>query len=73
MRAPEIERPAPEIVKRRLAVGRQLEQRAPRWPLMDRLSVGSIQQCNGGRMEIIEWWPKLDSDAKAWLIGAEGF
>ena len=23
-------------------------------------------------MEIIEWWPKLDSDAKAWLIAHNG-
>ena len=30
------------------------------------------KSANGGRMEIIEWWPKLDSYAKAWLIGAEG-
>jgi len=24
------------------------------------------------RMEIIEWWPKLDSDAQAWLIAHNG-
>ena len=23
-------------------------------------------------MEIIEWWPKLDSDARAWLIAHNG-
>jgi hypothetical protein len=23
-------------------------------------------------MEIIEWWPKLDSDARAWLIDHNG-
>ncbi|WP_214467821.1 hypothetical protein [Microbacterium flavescens] len=23
-------------------------------------------------MEIVEWWPKLDSDAKAWLIAHNG-
>jgi hypothetical protein len=23
-------------------------------------------------MEIIEWWPRLDSDAKAWLIAHNG-
>jgi len=23
-------------------------------------------------MEIIEWWPKLDSDAQAWLIAHNG-
>jgi hypothetical protein len=23
-------------------------------------------------MEIIEWWPKLDSEAKAWLIAHNG-
>jgi hypothetical protein len=23
-------------------------------------------------MEIFEWWPKLDSDAKAWLIAHNG-
>ena len=23
-------------------------------------------------MKIIEWWPKLDSDAQAWLIGHNG-
>ena len=37
----------------------------------DRLTVGSIQ-CHGGRMEIIEWWGRLDSDAKAWLIAHNG-
>lgn len=23
-------------------------------------------------MQIIEWWPKLDSDAQAWLVGHNG-
>lgn len=23
-------------------------------------------------MQILEWWPKLDSDAKAWLIAHNG-
>jgi len=36
-----------------------------------RLSVGSIR-CNGGRMEIIEWWAKLDPAAKGWLIAHNG-
>ena len=40
-------------------------------PLADGLSVGFIR-CNGGRMETIEWWARLDSDAKAWLIAHNG-
>jgi len=29
-------------------------------------------QCHRGRMEIIEWWPKLDSEARAWLVAHNG-
>jgi hypothetical protein len=37
----------------------------------DRLPVGTTS-CHGVRMEIIEWWSDLDSDAKAWLVAHNG-
>jgi hypothetical protein len=34
--------------------------------------VRSTRRWQGGGMEIMEWWPTLDSDAQAWLIAHNG-